>query len=45
VPAFADALVEDLPEAKLTFDDPKGKPHFGAKVGFRRLNQIQKPAL
>ena len=45
MPAFADALVEDLPEAKLTFDDPKGMLHFGGEVGVRRLNQIQKPAL
>ena len=40
-----DATVEDLPEAKLTFDDPKGLLNFGAEVGFRRLNQIKKPAL
>jgi len=42
---FADTPVEDLPEAKLTFNDPKGMLHFGSEVGFRRLNQIQKPAL
>ena len=29
----------------MTFDDPKGMLHPGAEVGFRRLNQIQKPAL
>ena len=42
---LTDAPVEDLPEAKLAFDDPKGMFHFGAEVGLRRLNQIQKRAL
>ena len=42
---LADTSVEDLPESELTFDDPKGMLHFGAEVGFRRLNQIQNPAL
>lgn len=38
-------MVEDLPESKLSFNDPKGILHFGAEVDFRRLIQIQKPAL
>ena len=41
----ADTSVEALPESDLTFDVPKGMVHFGAERGFRRLNQIQKPAL
>lgn len=41
---LADASVEDLPESELTFDNAKGMLYFGAEVGFRRLNQIQKPA-
>jgi hypothetical protein len=40
----ANASIEDLPKAKLKVDDPKGMPHVGAKGGFRRLNQIQKPS-
>ena len=42
---LADTSVENLPESELTFDYPKGMLHFGAEVGLRRLNQIQKPAL
>ena len=42
---LADASIEDLSEAELTFDDPKGMFHFGPEVGLCRLNQIQKPAL
>jgi hypothetical protein len=42
---LADTPVEDFPEAKLTFNDPKEMPHFGAEVCFRRFNQIQKLAL
>jgi hypothetical protein len=40
-----DASVEDLPKAQLTFDDTKGMLHFGSEAGFRRLNQVQMPAL
>jgi len=42
---LADASVEHLPDPKLAFDDPNGILHFGPEVGFRRLNQIQKPVL
>ena len=33
---LADASIEDFPESKLTFDDPKKMLHFGAEVGLDR---------
>lgn len=37
---LADASLEELPESKVTFDDPKGMLHFRVEVGLRHLNEI-----